>query len=121
MSYEEFSQIKKNNNLSLARVNELHSDIKKFINGDMTNVSTKYLQNYIGYFTYIRNWRVKKGHYPSSKKDSELIFIEILKNKNVITKTDIDNKELDIPKPSSRYITLLKQETEKARIATSNK
>ena len=31
------------------------------------------------------------------------------------------NKKLDLPKPSSRYILLLKQETEKARKATANK
>lgn len=35
----------------------------------------------MGFFTYIRNWRVTNGHYPSSKKDTEQIFIEILKTR----------------------------------------
>ena len=47
----------------------------------MTNVSTKHLQDYIGFFTYIRNWRTTNGHYPTSQNDAENIFIEILKTK----------------------------------------
>lgn len=51
----------------------------------MTNVSTKYLEDYIGFFTYIRNWRVKNGSYPSSRKDAKKIFIELLKSKGKYT------------------------------------
>lgn len=121
MTYEEFDILKQDNSLSLGRVNELHSEIKKFIYGEMTNVSTKYLQDYIGFFTYVRNYTVDNGNYPSSKKDAEKIFIEILKSKSRLTITDIENKELELPKPTSRYMTLLKKRTEDARIATSNK
>lgn len=120
MSYEEFIQLKRSNSLNLGRVNELHSDIKKFINRDMTNVSTKYLQDYIGFFTYKRNWRVKNGRYPNSIKDTEKIFIEILKTKVNYTIIDVKNQELNLPKPTNRYITLLDENTRKARIATSN-
>lgn len=121
MFYEEFYLLKKANKLSLARVNELHSDIKQFIYGKMTNVSTKYLQDYIGFFTYKRNWRVTNGYYPVSLKDTEIIFMEILKSKVNYTITEITNKKLELPKPTTRYISLLKSETEKARIATGNK
>lgn len=121
LSYEEFNVLKQANSLSLARVNELHSEIKKFIYKDMTNVSTKYLQDYVGFFTYLRNYRVDNGNYPSSKKDAEAIFIEILKTKTNLTTLDVREKELNLPKPSSRYITVLKQKTEEARKATSNK
>lgn len=69
--YAEFTQIKKRHKLNLARVNELHSDIKLLIEKQMTNVSTKYLQWYIAFFTYRRNWRVKNGYYPTSTKDAE--------------------------------------------------
>lgn len=120
LTYEEFEELKMLNGLSLARVNELHSDIKKFIYGNMTNVSTKYLQDYIGFFTYIRNWRVTNGHYPSSKKDTEQIFIDILKTRGKYTVSDIKDKELTLPKPSPRYIAILKAETEKIRTVTSN-
>lgn len=121
MSYSEFQALKNQNNLSLGKVNELHSDIKKFIYADMTNVSTKYLQDYIGFFTYIRNWKVKNGHYPTSKKDTEEIFIDVLKTYSNYTFTDVKSQELELPKPTSRYIKLLEEETEKARKATSNR
>lgn len=119
--YEEFEKIKKQNALSLGRVNELHSDIKRFIYSDMKNVSTKYLQDYIGFFTYIRNWSIAHGRYPASRKDTEEIFLEILKSKVNYTTADVKAQELDLPKPSSRYIKLLEEETRKARAATANR
>lgn len=118
--YEEFEYLKTQNRLNLGRVNELHDDIKSFIYRDMTNVSTKYLQDYIGYFTYKRNWKVTNGHYPSSRKDAEKIFTEILKSKVGFTINDVKSKKLDLPKPSSRYIILLKSETERVRDVTPN-
>ena len=39
LNYIEFKNLKTNNKLSLARVNELHKDLKKFIYTDKTNVS----------------------------------------------------------------------------------
>lgn len=86
----------------------------------MTNVSTKHLQDYIGFFTYIRNWRTTNGHYPTSQNDAENIFIEILKTKKNLTSTEVRQKELSLPKPSSRYMEVLKEETEKARNAIDN-
>lgn len=109
MSYSEFQAFKNQNNLSLGKVNKLHSDIKKFIYADMTNVSTKYLQDYIGFFTYIRNWKVKNGHYPTSKKDTEEMFIDVLKTYSNYTITDVKNQELELLKPTSRYINYLKK------------
>lgn len=86
----------------------------------MTNVSTKYLQDYIRFFTYIRNWRVTNDNYPTSMKDTEKIFIDVLKSKTKYTISNVKDKELVLPKPSTRYISILKSETEKIRTATSN-
>lgn len=121
MPFETFSKLKNRYSLSLGRVNELHSDIKKYINGIMTNVSTKYLQDYIGFFTYIRNWRVEHGRYPNSQKDAEEIFIHILKSKTNLKTSDVKESTLELPKPSLRYVTLLNEETKKARKASSSK
>ena len=118
--FDTFNDIKYQNGLSLARVNELHNEIKQYIYRDMTNVSTKHLQDYIGFFTYIRNWRTTIGHYPTSQNDAENIFIEILKTKKNLTSTEVRQKELSLPKPSSRYMEVLKEETEKARNAIDN-
>lgn len=93
MSYQQFQELKNQNSLSLGKVNELHSDIKKFIYADITNVSTKYLQDYIGFFTYIRNWKVQNGHYPTSRKDTEEIFIDILKTYTNYTVADVKARD----------------------------
>lgn len=120
LTYEEFNELKLVNGLSLSRVNELHDDIKNYFYGHMTNVSTKYLQDYVGFFTYIRNWRVTNGNYPTSMKDTEKIFIDVLKSKAKYTISNVKDKELVLPKPSTRYISILKSETKKIRTATSN-
>lgn len=116
LNYLEFKELKSKNRLSLARVNELHNEIKKFINVNKTNVSTKYLNDYILFFNYIRNYKVRNGNYPSSKKDVEKIFIEILTQKVNYTINDINNKQLELPKPTGKYMAMLKEETEKMQI-----
>ena len=121
LNYIEFKNLKTNNKLSLARVNELHKDLKKFIYTDKTNVSTKYLEDYIGFFTYLKNWKVRFNRYPNSKKDIEQIFEEILTAKVNYTVNDIKTKELDLPKPSGKYMNILIEETKKVREITKNK
>lgn len=115
LNYLEFKGLKSKNRLSLARVNELHNEIKKFINVNKTNISTKYLNDYILFFNYIRNYKVRNDNYPSSKKDVEKIFIEILTQKVNYTINDINNKQLDLPKPTGKYMAMLKEETEKLK------
>lgn len=121
LPYAEFKEIKKKNKLNLSRVNRLHGEIKGFIYGNMTNVSTKYLEDYIGYFTFIKNWSVDNGRYPHSKRDAEKILVEILKYQGRYTVTELKAKVLTLPKPSSRYMTLLKTYTKKAQELTKNK
>ena len=121
MRYNEFVQLKSQYRLSLGRVNALHNEIKKFIYGDMANVSTKYLQDYIGFFSYIHNWGVAHGRSANASKDAEDIFIEILKAKVNYTITDVEEQELDLPRPSGKYVAILDAKTEEARKATNNK
>lgn len=121
LSHSEFCKLKEANGLSLGRVNELHKDFKAFINQEKTNVSTKYLQDYVGYFTFFKNWSVRYGSKPTSMQDAEMILEEILKLKLNYTTVDIENQIIEIPKPTGKYISVLKSETEKARIATENK
>lgn len=120
LNYFEFKELKSKNKLNLARVNELYNEIKKFININKTNTSTKYLNNYILFFNYIRNYKVRNDNYSSSKKDVEKIFIEILTQKVNYTINDINNKQLDLPKPTDKYMTMLKEETEKLQILNNN-
>lgn len=45
--FDTFNDIKYQNRLSLTRVNELYNEIMQYIYRDMTNISTKHLQDYI--------------------------------------------------------------------------
>lgn len=120
VSYPEFLKIRAQYGLSLRRVNSLHAKIKEKLYIERRNVSTKYLEDYVGFIAYIHNWKIKNGHQPASEKDAESIFIDILKSRAKYTISDLKEAKLNLPKPSSRYITVLKAETEKARKATKN-
>jgi len=116
-TYEEFEARKHENGLSLGRVNELHSEIKEFINVNKTNVSSKYLQDYMGFFTYIHNWKIEHGHSPSANADA----MEILELHCNHTKNDIKRTVLSLPKRTGKYVYMLNKKTEEARKATQNK
>ena len=120
-TYEEFEDRKNENGLSLGKVDALHKEIKKFINVERTNVSSKYLQDYIGFFTYIHNWQVEHGHKPSANADAMEIPMDILKLHCNRTKSDIKRTVLSLPKPTGKYVCMLKKKTEEARKATQNK
>ena len=120
LDYKAFYELKNANSLSLARVNQFHSELKLYLVQKTKSVSTKYLQDYIGFYTFIRNWRVTNRHYPSSHKDAEAIFIDILKGKTTYTTNDLENAKLDLPKVSDKYMQLLKAKTLEARKVTKN-
>ena len=121
LTYSEFNIIKQTYRLSLARVNELHSDLKLMVERKMTNVATKYLPEYIRFFTFRRNWRVANGHYPTSNADAEKI-LEMLLNVQVnLTRSEREEIELTLPQPSGRAMQILKEKTEQARKITKNK
>lgn len=120
LGFKEFNELKNANSLSLARVNQFHGELKRHLERNTRGVNTKYLQDYIGFYTYIRNWNVTNGYYPSSHTDAEQIFIDILKGKTTYTTRDLENASLDLPKVSNKYMELLKAKTEEMRALTSN-
>ena len=71
LSYKEFRTIRDDKNLSLARANQFHAQLKEKINATKKGVPTKYLQDYVGFYTYLKNWSVSEGDYPSSHQDAE--------------------------------------------------
>lgn len=121
LSYADFDRIKQSYRLSLARVNELHSEIKLMIEKKMTNVATKYLGAYMGFFTYRRNWRVAHGHSPANQRDAEAILCDLLVGQVNLTRPELEQIELTLPKPSGRSVQILKDKTAKAREITKNK
>lgn len=121
LTYADFDDIKQSYRLSLARVNELHSEIKLMIEKKMTNVATKYLQTYMGFFTYRRNWKVSHGHSPANQRDAEAILCDLLTGQTNLTRPALEQIELTLPKPSGRAVQILKEKTAKAREVTKNK
>lgn len=121
LSYHDFTAIKSACRLSLARVNELHSDLKLMVERKMTNVATKYLNEYIRFFTFRRNWRVAHGHYPSTHRDAEDILGMLLSLQVNLTRPALERVELTLPKVSGRSVQILKEKTEKARAVIKSK
>ena len=120
LDYKEFYHLKNLNSLSLSRVNQFHSELKEHLVKKTKGVSTKYLQDYIGFYTFKRNWRVANGKAPTTLKDAESIFMDILKGHTTYTVADMKKAKLDIPKTSDRYMELLKEKTKEARKLTMN-
>jgi hypothetical protein len=71
--------------------------------------------------TYLHNYKVDNGNDAFSRKDTENILIAIIKSQSTYTVTDLKEKKFDLPKPSSRYMTLLKKQTIEARKIKNNK
>lgn len=120
LTYGDFNNIKRQHNLNLSRVNSLHDDIKHFLNRDMKNVSAKYINYYLGVFTFMKNFRVEHGRTPASIEDAENILIEIVKSKVTITKKELDEMDFTLERPSYRASRILKEETEFAQDVTGN-
>lgn len=121
LSYSAFRGIKKTYKLSLARVNEVHAEIKLMIEKKMTNVATKYLPDYMGFFAFRRNWKVVHKRSPANRQDAEQIFKQLLLQKVTLTRPELEQVRLDLPKPSGRAAQILKEKTETARKLTKNK
>lgn len=120
LSFKDFQTIKFANSLSLARVNQFHGELKRYIQYNTKGVSTKYLADYVGFYTYIRNWKVSNGHYPSSRRDAENILVDILKGKTTYTTTDLRNACITLPMVSDKYMAMLKAKTKEMRTVTKN-
>jgi len=121
LGYAEFIRLKRLHHLNLGRVNELHKDISNLIETKMTNVSTKYLPDYIGFIVFCKNWAVEYGHAPVSMADAEMILRFLLPTKIRLMPAELANLKLDLPKPSGRAMQILAEKTTRAREITKNK
>lgn len=121
LTFQEFQLLKERYGLNLARVNSLHNELKSTLKKQMTNVATKYLPLYLAFFSYRHNWKVAHGEAPISKEAANSILGELVALKVNLTRAQLAAVTLDLPKPSGRYIQLLKEQTAKARQITQNK
>ncbi len=121
LTFQEFLWLKEQYGLNLGRVNGLHNELKFTLERQMTNVTTKYLPLYLAFCSYRHNWKTAHGEAPVSKEAADSILGELVALKVNLTRAQLDTVTLDLPKPSGRYIQLLKEQTAKARQITQNK
>lgn len=117
LTFQQFQKLKYENHLNLGRVNQFHGQLKRFINTNKKGVSSKFLDKYIAFYVFLHNWKVDHGNFPSATSDFEEVLLYILKNTphSSFTAEDYKNTELQLPKPSAKYIQQLANMTSSAR------
>lgn len=120
MCFNEFCKIKYANSLSIARANQMHSEFKTRLVTDSHGISTKYLPDYIGFHTFIQNWKISNGRNPYGIEDAESILIDILKGHITYTTKDMRETLFDFTKTSDMCMFILKKIVSKAREVTVN-
>lgn len=103
-------------NLNLAYVNEFHGELKNNCNAIYKGVSTKYLPDYIGAYTYIKNWENKNKTEATTYNDAETILIELITRKIKYTGKDMKNTPMYTTKCTNKYMQLLKEKTKKIQL-----
>lgn len=78
LSFDAFEKMKMEKGLSLDRVDRVHRQMKRFINGNLAGVSTVNLSRYIHFYCFRHNWQVEHNALPTSQKAAKVIFEKIL-------------------------------------------
>lgn len=118
LSYKQFEELKTAKGLTLDDIDNYHSELKLKINKELRGVSTVYLYLYIAFRVFVHNWKVDHGSPPSSKKDAEEIFTELLlAGENFVSRKELGNSSiLDNARPTTKFINHLKKATDEVRI-----
>lgn len=82
--WAEFNKIKKQFELSLAHVNQIHSRIKLELVVKTKGISLKNIPRYMAWQCLLVNYNVDYGHIPVSHEDAEEILKLILKTKGTL-------------------------------------
>ena len=118
LTYEQFLRLKEEHELSLGKVNALHKDLKLELEKKTAGVSTKYLPYYLAWFEYLHNRRIDAGHRIASRADAQDILIEAIRTRVNLTTSQIEAIRKDpipLPRVSSRYFHLLRENTDMIR------
>lgn len=78
LSFDSFEKLKKEKGLSLDRVDRVHRQMKRYINGNLSGVSTVNLTRYIEFYCFRHNWQVDHRALPTSQKAAKEIFETLL-------------------------------------------
>lgn len=108
ISFDEFNVIRYKFKLGINGVNAFHSMLDKYLVKNTTGVSSDYLQDYIGTFVYLQNYKTNHKIKNFARLDATKILCEMirhtLKYKDNPKEKDILNKELNLRRPSKKTI-----------------
>ena len=110
-------KIRDTNHLSIAHVNEFHKDIKYNAEKTKNGINLEYVQFYMDWMTYLKNFATKIGTIPTTKEHARAILIDLLdKSSYSTTIKELRNRSgIQMPKPGKRFTTTLIAETDKIR------
>lgn len=119
LSFDEFNILRYKFNLGINRVNSFHALLERYLVTRTTGVSSVYLQNYIGTFVYLQNYKTDHEIKAFTKKDAEQILVEMIRytlvHKNNPKNSDITNMTLNLRRPTQKKIKKSKRLIKDAR------
>ena len=77
LTYKQMNELKKEKHLTINGVNGFHSELRRYIDNIERGVSTKFLDNWCSFISYVHNYKIDNGHTPSSLDEVESIVIDI--------------------------------------------
>lgn len=115
-------KVRDDNHLSIAHVNEFHKDIKYNAEDTKNGINLEYVQYYLDWMTYLKNFANTLGEAPTTKEHAQNILIDLLNKSsyNTTIKELKDRSGIKMPKPGKRFTSTLIAETDKVRTISGN-
>lgn len=119
LSFDEFNILRYKFGLNINKVNSFHSMLDRYLIKNTTGVNSVYLQDYIGTFVFLQNYKTDCEVKVFTKDIAEDILVRMIrytmKFKNAPKNSDITNKCLDLRRPSKKNIKKSKKLIKDAR------
>lgn len=115
LSYTSFKDLKDKFNLSISRVNQVHSRLKQRLQSEKHGITLKNIDGYVCWETLLINYGVDTGHNPASRKDAECILAMLLKTQSNALIKNIYGRECDFSNMNLTFQKRLMDKTDAYR------
>lgn len=119
LPFDEFNVLRYKFGLGINGVNAFHSMLDRYLIKNTTGVSSVYLQDYVGAFVYLQNYKTDHNIKCFTKQAATDILCKMiyhtLKYKDSPKDKDILNKQLELRRPSKKSINKSKEMIQEAR------
>lgn len=122
LTYKQMIKVRDDNHLSIAHVNEFHKDIKYNAEDTKNGINLEYVQYYMDWMTYLKNFANTLGEVPTTKEHARTILIDLLDKSSYSTtiKELKDRSGIQMPKPGKRFTSTLIAKTDEIRAISGN-